>query len=192
MKKLIDERGRLFGRLNVLDALVLLAVVLLAAGLVLRAQRLAALQTEDDKLAPPEEAVPVTYEVTVYNASIGHVEDIRVGDTLYNRDTSGINVGTIVDMKVTECSLPVQLVDGSYVMGTARDRYRIVLTVESEVRPTRSGRMFINWNSELAAGMTYNYCTKYCLVVGVVTAMDWDEQALEVWNDYLRAEENGV
>lgn len=189
MKKLIDERGRLFGRVNVIDALVLLAAVVLIAAFALRAQRLAAnnVQQPSFSFSEPEDPVPVVYEVTVYNASIGHVEDIREGDALYNKDTSGANVGTITDVQVSDCYLPSQLADGSYVMAPVHGRYRIVLTVESEVRPTQDGRLFINWGSEASVGLTYNYCTKYCLLTGVITSMKWDEEALEVWNEYVTA-----
>ncbi len=195
MKKLIDERGRLFGRINVIDALVLLAVLVLIAAFALRAQRLAADKIQQQPLiAAPEEAVPVIYEVTMYNTSIGHAEDIRVGDTLYNRDNSGVNVGTIVDVQVNDCYIPSQLADGSYVMAPVRGRYNIVLTVESEARPSQSGRLFISWTSELAAGLTYNYCTKYCLITGAITSVDWDAEALEVWSEYFtaKAEAEGV
>lgn len=188
MKKLIDEKGRLFGRINVIDMLALLAVLILAAAFVLRAQRLAASNVQQQPLfAPPEETVPVVYEVTMYNTSIGHAEDIRVGDTLYNKDTSGIDVGTIVDVQVNDCYIPSQLADGSYVMAPVRGRYNIVLTVESEARPSQGGRLYISWSSELAAGLTYNYCTKYCLITGAITSVNWDEEVLEVWNEYYTA-----
>lgn len=195
MKKLIDERGRLFGRINVVDALVLLAVLVLIVAFALRAQRLAADKVQQQPLiAAPEETVPVVYEVTMYNTSIGHAEDIRVGDTLYNRDHNGVNVGTIVDVQVNDCYMPSQLADGSYVMAPVRGRYNIVLTVEGEARPSQSGRLFINWSSELAAGLTYNYCTKYCLITGAITSVDWDVEALEVWSEYFtaKAEAEGV
>lgn len=188
MKKLIDEEGRLFGRINIIDALALLAVLILVAAFALRAHRLAASNIQQQPLfAPPEETVPVVYEVTMYNTSIGHAEDIRAGDTLYNRDNNGVNVGTIVDVQVSDCYIPSQLADGSYVMAPVRGRYNIVLTVESEARPSQGGRLYINWSSELAAGLTYNYCTKYCLITGAITSVKWDEEALEVWNEYFTA-----
>lgn len=196
MKKLIDERGRLFGRINAMDALVLLAVLVLIAAFALRAQRLAAnnVQRPTSSVTAPEEPVPVVYEVTMYNTSIGHVEDIRKGDILYNKDNNGVNVGNIVDVQVSECCMPSQLADGSYVMAPVHGRYRIVLTVESEVRPIEDGRLFIKWGSELAAGLTYNYCTKYCLITGVITSVKWEAEAMEVWNNYMtaRANENAV
>lgn len=196
MKKLIDEKGRLFGRVNVIDALVLLAVLVLAGAFALRAQRLAAnnIQQPMSSLTAPENPVPVVYEVTMYNTSIGHVEDIRKGDILYNKDSNGTNVGTITDVQVSECRLPSQLADGSYVMAPVHGRYRIVLTVESEATPAQDGRLFIDRGGELAAGLTYNYCTKYCLITGAITSVKWDEEALEVWNNYLiaRAAEDAV
>lgn len=189
MKKLIDERGRIFGRVNAMDALVLLVVLVLIAAFALRAQRLAAnnVQQPTSSVTAPEEPVPVVYEVTLYNTSIGHVEDIRKGDILYDKDNNGVNVGNIVDVQVSECYQPSQLADGSYVMAPVHGRYRIVLTVESEARPVKDGRLFIRWGSELAAGLSYNYCTKYCLFTAVITSVEWEAEAMEVWNNYITA-----
>lgn len=169
MKKLIDEKGRLLGLINAIDALVLLLAAVLAGAFVLRTQRLA-----DIGLAQSDEQTPVQvrYQVTAYSAGIGHTQVIRAGDALYIQDATGTPVGTIVDVQVSEAVLPSQLLDGSYVMAPARDRYTIVLTVESAASQSSDGHLFIE-KAELELGMTYSYCTKYSLLAGIVTELSY-------------------
>lgn len=170
MKKLIDEKGRLFGLINAVDALVLLLAVALVGAFFLRARQLASAGMSAS--GEPVE-VKVRYQVTVYSAAIGHTQVIRAGDTLYNQDVGGVPVGTIVDVQVSEAVRPSLLLDGTYVMAPLRERYTIVLTVEGEARQNSDDRLYIR-NSEVELGMSYMYCTKYSLLTGTITELSCD------------------
>ncbi|MCL6580477.1 MAG: DUF4330 domain-containing protein [Firmicutes bacterium] len=119
--RLLDDRGRLWGRFNPWNAaLVLVVVVALALGLVrLVAVRQAGLaQTED---------VLVTFEVPgVRQASI---DAVREGEQVYGFENQ-IPLGPVVSKRVEPHREPVPTATGQLVLAPVPGRYDLYLTVK--------------------------------------------------------------
>lgn len=165
MKRIIDENGRLFGRISLIDVGVVAVVAVLALALYTR-------QNDTPVVNPVAPMNDIRYEVTVSNMPQGRLDSIRVGDYLYDGDTAtGVPVGTIVDIQVTDCTIPSQKADGTYVMGTVEERKNVVLVLDAKGIVDSRGRTYINRTNEVAVGSLISYYTVACQFSGMITEL---------------------
>ena len=80
-RKFIDENGRLFGLVSIVDVLAVAVIAVLVVAFTSK-QSSSAIITA---VAPMDE---ITYEVYVENMPDGRLEALRVGDNLYDNDTT--------------------------------------------------------------------------------------------------------
>ena len=87
--KLMDKNGRLFGKISVIDVVVVLVVLVMAAALYVKNTSLSHTSTRVTN-------TPITYQVTAYNVRQYVADAIQEGDLLYDQDYStGGTLGAI-------------------------------------------------------------------------------------------------
>lgn len=91
MKMILDQKGKLFGKINIIDLLLILVVVLAVAFF--------GIKMMDDGGAAVSTGEGVRMEFYAEEVSDFVVENIKIGDTLTD-DTGNINLGKIVDIEV--------------------------------------------------------------------------------------------
>jgi len=158
MKKLIDDRGRLFGCISIIDLIVLIVVILLAIAMFTRFR-------ESETPLTTSNMVKVTYIVKNPRTRANIAELIRPGDNLYTE--FGIFIGVIVDVSSVESTSPEALIDGTYVVARAEERYDIILTVEANCSFI-DGRYYADRIFELSANSEQRMTTKYNIFTGVI------------------------
>lgn len=164
MKKLIDENGRLFGRISVIDVVVIAVIVVLAA----------ALYTKDTALPIAGISDPlqhIRYEVTITNMPDGRLESLREEDTLYDKET-GNPMGTIKDIQVEECVISMLKADGTYVMAPVEGRHNVTLTVDAQAMVDERGHYYVNRTNIVGVGWSMDFYTKTSLFSGTITEME--------------------
>jgi len=153
--KLIDNKGKLFGIINIIDLMVIILVALLAYGGVTRLKQSPVAEAETKKAL-------VTIEIS--NVRMATVNGIEVGDKLYHYD-KGTLFGTIVDMKVEPYKEPVESGDGRWVLAEVPEKYVVTLKVEADAKDsadvvviggehTRIGTQFRLKNKKVAVTST--------------------------------------
>lgn len=118
--KLIDEKGRLFGKVNCFDLLVVLLVVV---GIVGMATRL---------LKPAEvgaEMKTATYHLEISEAQECFKTAFQVGDSLYE---DGVLLGTVTEVKVRPADVLKRMPDGTAKMVERTLYYDINLTFTTD------------------------------------------------------------
>ncbi|MCL2843126.1 MAG: DUF4330 domain-containing protein [Oscillospiraceae bacterium] len=147
----IDETGRLFGKINVIDLGILLLVVFIAIGAFLKFAVL-------EQTTVTIEAAPVSYTLEITNVRDWTIRNIRVGDTLY---VTGTAVGTVVGIETRPHRVAVSSNDGAVWWGDVPERY--VVEVEVEGTATVSdGRFLVSRTVPLSAGTsTTVFTTRY-------------------------------
>ena len=164
-KKLVDENGRLFGRISVID-LGVIAVILVCA---------AALYTKFSAAPIVSPSVPmdtIEYQVFVTNVGQSRLDSLQVGDFLYDKDNdTGSHVGVITGIQVEDCVIPAMRQDGTYVMATADERFNVTLSITAVGKVDEDGRIFLNRTTEVGSGAVINYYTRACLFTGTVMEM---------------------
>lgn len=164
MKKIIDENGRLFGLVSIIDVLV----VAVAAVLVF------ALYRKDNTMPIASVADPmdnITYQVAITNMPQGRWESLRVGDTLYDKET-GYPVGTIEAIQDEPCVISMLKADGTYVMAPIKDRLNVTLTVKAQALVDARQHYYINRNTIVAAGWGMELYTVTSLFNGTVMGIE--------------------
>ena len=164
MKKVIDENGRLFGLVSIIDVVVIAVAAVLAV----------ALYTKDSAMPIASVADPmqtIRYTVSINNMPEGRLESLRVGDQIYDKET-GNHMGTIKDIKSEDCVISMLKADGTYVMAPIEERYNVTLSVEAQVRVDERGHYYVNRSNIVGVGWSMDFYTKTSLFGGTVMEME--------------------
>ena len=160
--KLIDRNGRLFGKVSVIDILVVAVVLVLAA----------ALNMNNNHLSHTSTSVtndPITYQVLV-SGSRNYVADaVREGDLMFDQErSSGGTLGKILSIEVLPGAKMAELNDGTVEVIPAEDCVNLLLTVQGE-GIVSDGRVLLNRIYDLGVNSARNFYTKYAQFTGTVT-----------------------
>jgi len=164
MKKLIDENGRLFGLVSVIDVAVIAVVAVLAV----------ALYTKDTAMpiaSAADPMQPIRYVVSISNMPGGRLDSLRVEDAIYDRET-GNPMGTIKDIQVEDCVISMLKADGTYVMAPIEDRYNVTLSVEARAMVDERGHYYVNRSNIVGVGWSMDFYTKTSLFGGTIMEME--------------------
>jgi hypothetical protein len=158
MRKIIDDKGRLFGLISFIDVIVIVVVILLAVAVLLRTNT-----TGNSVMAPG--TVGVTYTARVPSVRLSTVEQILPGDKLYT--DMGTFIGTITEVEYEDAYSQEPLADGTIVMGRVHERYDAILTVEAQCSFS-DGSYYANKIFELKANSEHRLQTKYNIFTAVI------------------------
>lgn len=151
MKKIIDDKGRLFGKISVIDIIVILVVIVLAAAVYMKTH-----VNETTSTATPTENI--TYYVKITTVRQSTVDALKVGDVVY--DDNGNEAGKITNIQVTDATVSSTLLDGTYITAHSEDRYDIVLALEVPCTISE-GRYYANKTKELSINSLRDLYTRY-------------------------------
>lgn len=163
MNKIIDQNGRLFGKVSVIDLLVVLVVLVMAFALHIKNNELDASKTSSDA------NVTITFTAKVENLSKHIADSIQVGDTVYDKDrSSGGAIGTITDIQVLPAQVTESMRDGTFVTVTNENACNLLVTIQGSGLVS-NGRYSINRVYEIGINAGRNFCTPYAIFTGCVT-----------------------
>lgn len=150
--KLIDEKGKLFGKFNAIDICVIIIVIVLAFGAFYKFR-------VNDKTKISGAMLPITYTVEVKRIRDYVYNNVKEGDLLYDK-TSGNCIGKIVKINGTPAMESLSTIDGSYKNVEVQNRIDVVFTIEGE--GVKSDKEYlINKTYELVRGSSKKFMTKY-------------------------------
>lgn len=120
--RLIDEKGRLFGKINVFDLLVIVLLVALIGGVGYK------YAIVDNTIIVNDSEIGV--KLWVEDVRQVTVDVINVGDIIREYDSNQI-FGEVVDKQVTQHYEPVETADGRIVNAPVEGKYDVYLTLKS-------------------------------------------------------------
>lgn len=129
--KIIDEKGRLFGLINVIDLIIIVVLVMLIGGGVKRMKNPEIEVEEKEK--GEEKLATITLEVDKVREHI--VDGIVVGDDLYH-DKKGGKFGEIIDKQVENQKERVKGSNGEYEYKDVPGRYKVTLIIKGKAEDT--------------------------------------------------------
>ncbi|NLY09709.1 MAG: DUF4330 domain-containing protein [Tissierellia bacterium] len=121
--KIINEKGKLFGIINLIDLLVLLLVAIIIVGGVKRFKNKPVVAKSD---------VPATLTYEISDIRDITVNQIQVGDPLFYYDRGGF-LGTITSKEVKPYKKPVEY-NGTWVDAEVPEKFTVVITIEAMVK----------------------------------------------------------
>jgi len=152
MKKIIDEKGRLFGKISIIDLVVLVVVAILVVAVMIKFTAL-----EKSSVGASD---TITYQVRIENIREYTTKGVRIGDIIYE-NVGGTNIGVVTNIEVSQAMATQVLADGSFARVPVENRYDVVLTVECEGLVS-NGRYYLNKTYEISSGLSRAMFTKYC------------------------------
>jgi hypothetical protein len=125
---LMDGKGRLFGKINIVDLLIVLLVISLVTGVYL------VFFGGSDKQVV--ESSKVVYDFEITNVNKDFVDAINAGDPI--RDSvRGNELGTVVSKASKKATmLNEDLENGRYIIAEVPNAYDVVITIEAQANIT--------------------------------------------------------
>ncbi len=117
--KIIDEKGRLFKKINIIDLVIVIAVIALLTATVVK------FKTSDTYLSKGR---TLEYTMLVENVRQPTVDAINQADYLVDYESKK-EIGSITDVKVMGASELELMNDGKYKEVKFKDKYDVMLTV---------------------------------------------------------------
>lgn len=165
--KIIDRNGRLFGKISVIDLVVVAVVVVLAAALYFK-----------NNQAHTGSAVveqTITFQVRARGLDRYIADALLVGDGLYDQNypSGGRAIGHITDVQVERdpgTKLAESLGDGTAALVEAEETVDLLITLEG-TGLVENGRYSINRIYALGVNSGRTYYTKRAQFMGTVAAI---------------------
>lgn len=125
---LIDEKGRLFGKINIIDLLIVLLIAAVGTGAYVM------FSGGNDRQVLQSSKVVYDFEIT--NVNQDFVDAINSGDPIRN-SVRGNDLGTVVSKSARKATmLNEDLVNGRYVIAEVPNAYDVVITIEANANIT--------------------------------------------------------
>jgi len=157
--KIINEKGKLFGIINIIDLSVLLIIGVLVFG---GARRM---KTKPIIATDPSNAI-ITFEVS--NVRMATVENVIVGDPIYHYDKGGY-IGKIIEVDYFPYTEPVES-DGKWVDAEVPEKYVISMKLEAEVKDNPD--VIIAGGEHTRIGVQFRVKNKKIAVFGTILGIE--------------------
>lgn len=161
--KLIDEKGKLFGKINALDLTIVFIVILLCVGTYLKFFAL-------NNTSVTQNMVPIQYDIKIQGSRQFLADALREGDEVFDK-TSGNSIGKITSVTQKPAKQYIQLLDASLKECDLPNRYDVIITVDAQA-VERDGGYLVNRSYELMMGTNKNFRTKYANATGKVVRIN--------------------
>ncbi len=162
MKKIIDQNGRLFGKISVVDVLAVLVVIVLAFALHVKHNELEATANKGGETT-------ITITMKAENLPLYVVDAIQTGDKVYDKERpSGGPIGVITKVEEQPGSKVEKLSNGTFALLPNADSRNLIITVEGRGLVT-DGRYAINRIYDMGVNASRTFYSNYAMFVAKVT-----------------------
>ena len=162
---LMDNKGRIFGRFNILDLFIIAIIIVLGVGGFYKVKKV-----NPTNVIKPK---PVELKIIVMEREQFGVDMIKKGDILKEYDT-GIVLGEIKDIEVNPASAEVVTTDGEIKIAEIPDRYDLLITIDAKAMITENAIM--SGNKELRIGNKLVLRTKTYALDSIVLEVNPEEE----------------
>lgn len=158
MKK-IDENGKLFGKISVLDLAFILCIILLAIFAFLK------IGVNKNHLFVEKTEYIATYKVTGAKKSI--IDSLSLNDKVYSADDNSY-VGTIEKIDTSPAKIITETADGQVVSYLSPYKYDILITVSHKGYKDDKKGLVINKSYDIQSNAEKKIYTRYTSFISTV------------------------
>lgn len=159
MKSSFKKDGKLFGKISIIDIIVVVCVIVLAFGIY------AKFTSTSDAVSTTEKA-KIEYVYKVKGVREYTVDAFKLGGPMYDRETKEY-MGMVKDVHADDAVMQVSLVDGTYTELTIPKKYDVYVTVEVDGKYNSLG-FYTNENKYIGTGSTLHAHSKYTTTEGEI------------------------
>ncbi|MCI5892006.1 MAG: DUF4330 domain-containing protein [Clostridiales bacterium] len=155
----MNKNGKLFGKISIIDIIVVVCIVVLAFGLY------AKFTSSSDAVTSSEKS-NIEFVYKVKSVRDYTVDGFKKGGPLYDSDTKEY-MGEVTDVRTEPAVMQVSLVDGAYKELEIPNKYDVYVTVQVSGKYNSLG-FYTNDNKYIGAGQTLNAWSKYTTTGGEI------------------------
>ena len=160
--KIIDSNGRLFGKINILDILIIIAVLVLLFSVKVKYDKSPSQMSSDKK---------IVYTIEVEDVRQPTVDAIyQKAENVMDKETKK-GLGKITDISVSKAKEQLKLADGTYEMVSKEDKFNIILTLEVKGTET-SDNYFTFTGKKLIVGDDISVYNENVAVNGMIKSIE--------------------
>lgn len=164
---LFNSKGKLFNKVNVIDILIIILVIVAIAGAYFR--------FNGNNVVAVNKGCEFYYSITIREIRENNknllAESVGTDFRLDGKVSS--SMGTLVKVDPTDAITEIEKTDGSIVSAAVPEKYDVVLTFKVNGYKNDSGYLTPEMH-EICAGKEYSITNIYCLVKGAVDKV-WTE-----------------
>ena len=159
--KIIDKNGRLFGKISVIDVMVILVVAVIGVALYLKTNTMTHTST-----ATPNETI--NYQIYVRGVGDNVKDALRLEDQIFDEDRGNSGcLGVIKNIEVLPGTEMISFDDGTVSIVSSEGTDDLLLTIQGE--GLISGKSYsLNRIYDLGVNSARNFCTHYARFTGTV------------------------
>ena len=163
--KIIDRNGRLFGKISIIDLVVIAVVIVMAFALYVKTNH-------NEITSTTTSNTPITYQMLVRGVRTYVADAVRVGDHVYDQDrnSGGGSLGVITDIEIQPGAKLAEFKDGTIDTVPVEDGVDMLLTIQGEGLISE-GRYVLNRVYDLGVNSSRNFCTMYAQFTGSIYAI---------------------
>lgn len=164
---LFNSKGKLFGKVSIIDILVIIVIVVAAVGAYFRFQ--------GNNVVAGNKTSEFYYSISI--------NEIRETNKNYLEKSVGTDfrldgkisssMGTLQNVVVTDATTPIEMADGTIVNAAVPEKYNVKLTFKVSGTEDAFG-YYTPELHEICAGKEYSITNLYCSVIGFVDKV-WSE-----------------
>lgn len=159
--KIIDSKGRLFGKLNIIDLIIVVCILVLAFGAVVKFNKTDATMTTDRV---------IEYTMKISSIREASVDALKKNYKGLSESESNRELGDIIDIKIEQAKELTQLADGSYKDVELPDRFDLLVTVRV-IGTQTADNYFAASGKRIINGDTVKFTNKYMETSGLIKSV---------------------
>ena len=157
--KIMDKNGRLFGKISIIDVVVLLVVAVMALGLYVKSNtKNITASTEDET---------ITYQVMVNAIPDYMAQALKVEDLVFEDGVYGDSLGKVTDIEISDGDRLAGLPNGTLEMLPVEGTVNMLVTIEGK-GIVDEGNYMLNRIYNLGINSARTFCTPYTQFTGTV------------------------
>lgn len=164
--KIIND-GKLFGKLNIIDVILLIIILVILVGIVIK------LTDKDVASSITNPSDVFEYTMQIKNVRYTTPNVLKVGDVVYDK-VSGKEIGKIVNVISQIAQIDMELFNGSIEKREIENKVDIVLSIETN-GTIKNNEYLANGLIKILKGSNLVIHTKYLEVMGVITDIKAEE-----------------
>jgi len=166
------KNGKLFGKINVIDLLVVLVILVAIAAVVVFV------------LMPKDGADELVMKFRIEEVDQFVAKKVKIGDSLYD-DTYSLDLGKVTDIEIGDSISYGEVSDGVYTINTKEGYYSMIITGECKGNKTNLGAEIAG--KKYGVGHTFvlraGDAKLYLRVYDIMLKEDYDKQQTEQGNE---------
>ena len=157
------KNGKLFGKINLFDLLVIVLILLLVFGI---GYKFLVLDKEE-----ASNTVEVTYDLKIETVRDVTVNSFRVDDTVYQY-TMEETIGKVANVASVPATEPFNTLSGETMEAPVQDRYDVIVTVKGTAIRQEDGSLMMG-KVKLTEGGELRVATKLAHCIAKVQNVEW-------------------